>query len=149
MLILTTAREARELVDRSNHCENALSINDVGFVNFSDVQRQKIHNLLELNCQDVEHPHIANAPTLQTIEAICVWAKLCESENALLHCSGSGARSTSAGLITLMEWGYGADHAVALVKMMRPTVRPNLLMLKLYGKLELLEAVMGSFSFAV
>jgi predicted protein tyrosine phosphatase len=148
MLILTTAKEARDLVDRSNHCENVLSINDTSFVNFTDAQKAKIHNLMELNFQDSEHPELVNAPRVQHIEAISVWAKLCESETALIHCNGTGSRSVAAALITMMEWGYGAEHASALVKTMRPNCHPNLLMLKLYGKPDLLEAASSRFVFS-
>lgn len=146
MLIIMTAREARELVERSNHCENVLSMNDTGFLNFTDEHRAKIHNLLELQFDDVVHPEIPNAPKLSHIEQIAVWARVCESETALIHCSGSDARSTAAALITLVEWGYRVEHASALVKTMRPTSQPNVLMLRLYGNRELLEAASTLFN---
>jgi len=146
MLIIVTAREARELVERSNHCENVLSINDNGFLNFNDSHRKKIQNLMELQFDDVNHPEMPNSPKLSHIEQIAVWAKVCESETALIHCSGSGARSTAAALITMVEWGYGAEHASALVKTMRPTSQPNVLMLRLYGDRELMEAAIRRFN---
>ncbi len=146
MLIIMSAREARELVARSNHCENVLSMNDMGFLNFTDDHRTKIHNLLELQFDDVVHPELPNAPKLSHIEQIMVWARVCESETALIHCDFGGARSTAAALITLVEWGYSAEHASALVKTMRPTAQPNVLMLRLYGHFELLEAASTRFN---
>ncbi len=146
MLIIVTAREAKELVERSNHCENVLSINDNGFLNFNDNHRAKIHNLMELQFDDVNHPEMLTSPKLSHIEQIVVWAKVCESETALIHCNGSGARSTAAALITMVEWGYGAEHASALVKTMRPTSQPNVLMLRLYGNRELMEAAISRFN---
>jgi predicted protein tyrosine phosphatase len=145
MLIIVTAREARELVQRSNQCENVLSINDNGFLNFDDSHRAKIQNLMELQFDDVNHSEIPTAPKLSHIEQIVVWAKVCESETALIHCNGSGARSTAAALITMVEWGYGAEHASTLVKTMRPTSQPNVLMLRLYGDRELIEAATSRF----
>jgi len=146
MLIIISPKEARDLVDRSNQCENVLSINDLSYVNFTDAQKSKIHNLLELQFQDVEQPSMMGAPKLENIDAIAVWAQVCESENAIIHCSGNGSRSVSAGLITMVEWGYGVDHASTMVKIMCPKAKPNLLMLHLYGNSDLIEAAVARFN---